>query len=226
MAQTTRGNVTAEDVLAAADAAPDTIPRGYASGYIVNETLDTTSYGTLSYAGTLTRLPVRPYTVTVDCTVGATALQATDDGSGYLRGYDIQGTIDYTTGAVVIEFTDDPGDGAIIYVSYHQDLEAATDIPKIISKLSTKGVFAHVYALKDTIGLESSYALRRRFGAIAEDEMASDLIAAINSELMNTVVYYANANYTGTVNWDNTKPTGVSYFDHEYADDYVFAKAA
>ena len=173
VAQTTRGNVTANDVLSSPDSAADTVPRGYASGYVVNESLDTTSYGSLSYSATLAALPVRPYTVTIDCTVGATALQATDDGSGYLRGYDIQGTIDYTTGAVVIEFSDDPGDGSVIYCSYHQDLEAADDIAKIVSRLTTKGVFAHVYALKDTIGLESSYALRRRFGTIAEDGIRS-----------------------------------------------------
>jgi len=146
---------------------------------------------------------------------GARTLTATDDGSGYLRGYDIQGTINYTTGAIVVECVDDPGDNNTIYAAYHQDFEAATDIPKIVSKLTTKGVFAHVYALKDTIGLESSYALRRRFGTIAEDEMATDLISAINSELMNTVVYIASQNYQGTVNWSNTQPSGVSYFEHK-----------
>jgi hypothetical protein len=153
VAQTTRGNVTADDTLTSPTAAGDVIPRGYASGYITGEVMDTTSYGTLSYSATLAALPVRPYTVTIDATVGGTALQATDDGSGFLKGYDIQGTIDYTTGAVVVEFTDDPGDGNSVTCSYHQDFEAADDIPKIISKLTTRGVFAHVYALKDTIGL-------------------------------------------------------------------------
>jgi hypothetical protein len=45
--------------------------------------------------------------------------------------------------------------------------------------------------------------------------MATDLISAINSELMNTVVYNANANYQGSVNWSNTQPSGVSYFEHK-----------
>jgi len=46
-------------------------------------------------------------------------------------------------------------------------------------------------------------------------EMATDLISAINSELMNTVVYTASQNYQGTVNWSNTPGTGVSYFEHK-----------
>jgi len=114
----------------------------------------------------------------------------------------------------------DPGDGNTIYVDYQQDLAAATDIPQIYMNLESDSIMACVYALKETIGLEASYALRRRFGMIAEDELASDLISAINAEVMNTLIYnlvnaHATWGATNSYNWTNTAGTGVSYFEHK-----------
>jgi len=177
----------------------------------------------------LANLPVRPYTVTVTLATAAGTLTATDNGAGQLVGYDIQGTIVYSTGAITVEVDDDPGDGYTIYVDYQQDLAAATDIPQIYMNLESDSIMACVYALKETIGLEASYALRRRFGMIAEDELASDLISAINAEVMNTLIYnlvnaHATWGATNSYTWSNTAGTGVSYFEHEEEDQLVCAR--
>lgn len=220
--QTTKGTVTDGDKIFDPRAAADSQPRGFANACVTGEVLDTTTYGQLTYGGTCANLPVRPHTVTVTVDRYGVTLTAEDDGAGVLRGYDIQGTIDYTLGVVVIEVDDNPEDGESILIAYQQDLAAATDIPQIYMQLETQSVDACVYALKDTIGLEASYALRRRFGMIAEDELASDLISAINAELMNTLVWNVDNAHTTwgatqSYTWSNTAPTGVSYFEHKKA---------
>lgn len=215
VAQTTRGGVTAGDSLYDALGATDGVPAGYTSDR-VTETEDSVD-GTTDYNITLSGVPMRPFQVNVTAPDGSGGqVTAQDNGEGLLIGYDCQGTINYQTGALVLNLANNPGaeTGGII-VEYSQDFEAAADLPKIIMKLATKSVNARVHALKDTIGLEQSYALRRRFGMIAEDEVATDLISAINSELMNTLVMRANGAAIGNVNFDKTAPSGVSYFEHK-----------
>lgn len=238
-AQTTRGNVTSGDIIASPQAPPDVLPYGYASARITAEQLVKTQNGVYVYttdsAGDieLSNTPVRKFTVRVYVTIGANTYEATDsEGDGILRGYGIQGaTIDYETGVIdTITLTPDPGAGEPwVYADYSQDMEGADDLPKVITALSTKAVNARVYALKDTIGLEQSYALRRRFGMIAEDEIATDLIAAINSELMTTLIRIAVANLPAgsTTDWDRTPPDGVSLFEHKmsFLDSVASAEA-
>lgn len=225
LSQTTRGNVTDGDKLFDPRAAADTHPREFASACQTRLSFeDTTAYGHLLYDYTVPAAlrPIRPYTVVVTMTTDAgVLLTATDDGNGYLIGYDIQGRVNYVNGGVAIELSDDPGDANTIYLDFQQDMAAATDIPQIYMNLESDSIMACVYALKETIGLEASYALRRRFGMIAEDELASDLIAAINAEIMNTCIYNlvnAHATWTPnvhTINWVNTAGAGVSYFEHK-----------
>ncbi len=88
-------------------------------------------------------------------------------------------------------------------------------------RLTTKSVNARVWALKDTIGLEQSYALRRRFGLIAEDEVATDLVSAINSEITRTLISIIEANSQGTATtFTRTPPAGVSFFEHKQTFPY------
>lgn len=95
-------------------------------------------------------------------------------------------------------------------------------------RLTTKSVNARVWALKDTIGLEQSYALRRRFGLIAEDEVATDLVSAINSEITRTLISIIEANTQGTnTTFTRTPPAGVSFFEHKqtFKDSLAIAEA-
>jgi hypothetical protein len=50
---------------------------------------------------------------------------------------------------------------------------------------------------------------------IAEDEVATDLVSAINSETVNTGIAQLAAKAIGNVNWSKTAPDGVSYFEHK-----------
>jgi len=211
IAQNTRGNVTAGDKIASAINFEDVAPVGYA-GDRVTEVAGTTVDGTTSYSFTLAGAPIRTQSVNIG--VGNLALPNMDDGLGNVLGRGLSGTINHATGAVTISLASNPGAGKLIAVTYATDFEASQDIPKIIFKLDTLSVNARVFALKDTIGLEQTYALRRRFGMISEDEVAKDLIAAINSEVMNTAVMQLAARAVGNTTWTKAAPDGVSYLEH------------
>lgn len=71
---------------------------GWAESDLYTEVLDVGD-GTKNYSGTLTKLPVAAFTVTI--TDGVQAL--TDDGTGVLSG-DGSGTVDYKSGEVTVEF--------------------------------------------------------------------------------------------------------------------------
>lgn len=212
IAQTTRGNVTAGQSFLNSDSQEDVTPIGYAADRYQVE-VDETVSGTQTYNITLPNTPLRKYVNSV--TIPELNLTCTDNGNGQLIGYDIQGTIDYETGAVVLTLANDPAGAYAVWATPVQDMEGATDIPKIQSRFSSKSVTAKVFALKETVGLEQSYAMRRRFGVIADDEIAIDLGAAINAELVNNAVSVLRQNAVGNVNWSKTAPTGVSYQDHK-----------
>jgi len=226
IAQTARAGVNIGDEFFNATNATDGVPPGYASERITGEVIEAaTTDAVLDYGSTLVALPLRPYTVEVTATTSGAPVTASDNGNGLLVGYDLQGTIDYVSGAIVVQYKENPGAGQTITCDYSQDLEAAADIPKVIMKLDTKQVNCRVYALKDTIGLEQSYALRRRFGMIAEDEIATDLISSINSELMNTLVGLASANAVGNYNWSRAPLTGTSFYEHKQSFKDALAEA-
>jgi len=71
-----------------------------------------------------------------------------------------------------------------------------------------------VYALKSTIGTLKAFALRKRFGQIAEDEMAIDLTNAINSEVFGDMARKMYSNAVGNTNWSSAIPSGISEADH------------
>lgn len=224
----TRGNVTADQVTMDSKAAVEVAPRRYANSCIEDEVVGTTQYGTNSYSTTLSYLPIRPFTVDVKVTFSGTTFTATDSkGDGYLHGYDVQGTINYTTGEITVELDTIHEDDVTIYASYAQDMEDADDIPQIYFELTTESVEACVWALKETIGLAAAYALRRRFGIIAEDELAQDLVTALNAEQMNQLIYqlstiHSSWDSSNSTTWSNTSPSGVSYFEHKQSlKDYI-----
>lgn len=148
VAQTTRGNITAGDNLARADAAPGSFPLGYASDQIT-ETVAVLVNAVTSYAGAVTAagLPLRPFKTSVTFTVASvvrTLEDARGDGTLVGAGGDF-GTINYTTGAITIETgaaqTPGVGDaGNAIAVTYATDFAQQTEIPKIVMRLTTKSV--------------------------------------------------------------------------------------
>ena len=222
VAQTTRGGVTAGDVMTTPNEMDPNIYDGY-SGDVATQILDTTAAGTLTYSGTVANAPIRKERVKV--TIAGLGLTAVDNGEGQLIGYDLQGTIDYTTGAITVEFRNDPGAGQDIVVETAQDFEAAPDIPKIIYQMKSKSIMSRVWALKSTVGLEQSYALKRRFGLIAEDEIASDIVSAVNSEMFNTAIKMMNAKAVGNTTFSRAVPSAVAESDHRQSLLYRITEA-
>ncbi len=225
IANTTRGAQTAGDEIFNPTAGGQNPLNGYSSDTL-QETVATTVDAQLSYSGNLANAPLRREKVFVTVDLGGgTVLNAKDDGAGYLIGYNLQGTIDYTTGAFVLEFSNNPGAGHDIIITSGSNFEAATDIPKVSFKLTTKQVQARVWALKDTIGMEQSYALKRRFGLTADDEMTKDLVASINSELSAEAIRKLAVAAKGNVNYSKSAPANVSDYDHRMGFKFKLADA-
>lgn len=223
VAASTRGGVNTGDVLSGPMAGDSYASDGYASSAVVGEAHGLTTDATVDYSFVLVNAPLRVGSVRIE--LAELGLVAQDNGAGQLIGFDIQGTVDYNSGAVTINLKGNPGDGHAITAAYQSDYEAAEDIPKILMKFTSKTVNARLWALKDTIGMQQSYALRRRFGMVAEDEVAQDLVAAINSEQMNAATRMLLSKAQGETTFQKTTPTGISYAEHKQAFKDALAQA-
>jgi len=203
VAQTTKGGTTTGQTIWDATGAPQTVLNGYSSDQQTVALGTTTAAATAVFTASSSLLPLRPQKVTVIYTQDSNRVgpvTATDDGNGNLVGAPFQlagggyatmvGTVNYATGVVDIFFFGfTPVNANTVNIAFEQVYEAATNIPQINFQLASKPVVANLFALKDTVGLEQSYAMRRRFGLIAEDELTKDLVASINSEIFNTLVF-------------------------------------
>jgi len=213
-AGTTKGAVTEGETLASPTSGATT-PSGYASNYIEGEVVGTgDTAGTTTFSATLAQAPVRSQTVKVTVS-GVANVFGQDDGNGNIIGAGVSGTIDYTTGAITLNFLNAPPAGAQILVSYQTNYELAEDIPSISTFWDSTSIMARVYALKGTIGMLQSFGMRKRFGIVAEDELAKDLVAEINAEVGGDLIRKLNANAPGSVTWSKTPPAGVSYYEHK-----------
>jgi hypothetical protein len=226
IAQTTKGNVTAGQKLSAGVGVADVQPEGFASDRPVGEEVAVSIVGAgQSYAYNVQNVPLRPHRV--DVSVSGTNLKGTDNGNGQITGYKLYGTVDYISGAISVTIVDDIGAGQKVLVSYSIDLEGATDIPKLVSQLDSKSVHADVFALKGTMGLEMGFAMRQRFGMSLAHEVAKDLVAAINKEMMGVAINKLVNAAPSNVNYDKIAPAGISYEDHKrtWKDKLMIAEA-
>jgi hypothetical protein len=223
VAATSKGGVQAGDVLSGPMGGDNYAADGYASSAVTGEAHGLTADTITDYSFVLVNTPLRVGSVRIE--LSEIGLTAQDNGAGQLIGFDIQGTVDYNTGAVTISLKANAGDGHAITASYSSDYEAADDIPKILMKFTSKTVNSRLWALKDTIGMQQSYALRRRFGMVAEDEVAQDLVAAINSEQMNAATRMLLAKAMGETTFQKSAPSGISYAEHKQSFKDALAQA-
>ena len=212
VAQDTRGNVTAGDAVMKVDGIEDTFPRDYAIDG-VSESPGSTAAATFVYNLNATEFPIRPYKFEV--LISNLGLRGFDDGEGVINGNGIFGTINYTTGAVTITLAADPGGVETITFNYQKDLELAPDLVKNIAKYRNKQVTADIWALKTTFGLLESFAINKRFGNFSEDELAQDLVSALNMEQMHKAITILLANLQGNTNFTVAAPAGISQRDHD-----------
>lgn len=218
VAQNTRGNVTEGDVLNTPFRAPDAYARGYANENL-GVTLTTTASGTTDYTGSIAGISatnsIRPNSFKVTATLPYLKVEASDDGKGNFFGVGIQGTINYTTGAWTIRFLDDPQDAVALTATYGQDFEAGAAYPRIIGQNQSTDIEAQIFVLGSEVGLFKSFAMKKRFGTIAEDEMITDLTNAITAEIGNTLIYNITQNVTGPIVQWSKSHTNYSWAEHK-----------
>lgn len=218
VAQATRGNVTAGQVLSDPRRVPDVYPQGYA-GEDVTVALGNTVSGTEDYAGTIAGIsgsnPIRPNSFRVRCALPYLAVDAQDDGKGNVFGVGVQGTVKYDTGEWKIRFLDDPLATAGLVAIYGADFEAGAPYAKINPINDTVSVEAQTFVLGTELGMFKGYQLKKRFGMVGEDQMIADLTNFMNKELGNYAIAHITGNVTGSmVQWSKSH-TGYSWAEHK-----------
>lgn len=197
-------------------------PRGYANNEVI-ETIGEGDGSEDSFAAVLSFNPTRNQFLQIF--VGG-ELVARDQGDlstrglGEIWGKGVSGTVTYATGAIELKFDEPVADTVVIEAKYQENYEAAEDIPKIESYWASKDIEAKVYALKATIGMLQQFTLQKEYGESAMDEMAKDLIRAVNTEIGGDMIRLYRAQAVGTTSFSRTPSAGVSFFDHkmEYFD--------
>ena len=206
------GNVTAGDILSAANQPPKA-QQGYASGKVTAEVIGTGNNTDVTFAGTLAQGTARKQSVKVSV-VGESAFYAEDNGEGVFVGRNlVSGTINYDTGAISITWAGAPVSGDIV-VDYHENFEVRTDLRQIDMRWTSQLVKAHPYALKGTVGMIQQYISEKRFGRNSAEDMARDLVAEINKEVGNDAIRKLVASAVGNVTFDAAAPSGVSDYAH------------
>lgn len=229
IADTARGNISPGDKILDSRSAITKYPESYSNDKLFDEVVGTGDGSATQFTVNLKNGPVRPQLVEVTMTpaAGSSAVSqvAKDyEADGILKGTGMYGTVDYETGVLNVEFATAPAAGSNIHVMYQTDFEAAENIPKILTKLESTTVKAEVFALRDTSGMLQSYAMRQRFGRSLDEEIATDLIAAINAEIMGRVARMASRYAMDTVTWKEQPLTGVSDADHRLSFKYKLAE--
>jgi hypothetical protein len=215
-AGTTKGDTTAGDTFVDPKTGVTT-PTSYSSNWVSELAYGTTN-GITSYTGySLTQLPIRKGSLRVKLTSSSNAA-GYDDQDGNIVGVDYTGasSVNYTTGAVTVVLAANPDNNDGITIEYQVNYELATDIPAIDSFFDSTQVTARVYALKGVTGMLQSYGMRKRFGMVAEDILAKNIVAQINAEIGGDLIGKLNTGAQGTTSWDKTPPAAaISYFEHK-----------
>jgi hypothetical protein len=225
IANTTKGNITAEQVLINAKAGQPVTPSGYSSNSVTLEVIAAvTGSGSSSVPiGTLNQLPIRPNTVSITVN-GFAGVYAKDDGHGALLGAGCWGSIDYTTGVVLMEFGTALS-AVDVYASYQVNVELATSIPSIRTVWRDQKVVCQIYALQGSIGMLQAFGVRKKFGHIVDDELASDLVIEMNAEVSGDLIKKMVAAAVGNTNFDLIKDAYVSETDHRAAFAFALSDA-
>jgi hypothetical protein len=215
------GNLSAGDVIVSVYGDYVT-PQGYTNAE-VSETIGTGNGTTTTFTATLAYKPIRPGTVVVR----AGNVNGQDyNYDGNIFGAGVHGTIDYKTGAISLTFDTAPASGVAVVVTYWGNVEdLSLGVKEINYELDTKQVRAKIYAVKGLVGLFKSWQIQKRFGLSAEEELAVDLVNALNSEILGDLIRKMKDALPSAVRWDVTPPTGTDYFLHYQTFKFFLAGA-
>lgn len=238
VAQNTRGNVTAGQIVSNPLQMPDVFPTNYASASAVKAHAYSASNGAQTGTGIALNGsqdlddPVNPQT----CFVFANAIfnagadtavfptMQSDPVSGNFSSavkvngtvYTCFGTVNYTNATFAYQFSADPSGQTDFYISFEVLQEVSTDIPKNILVMQAKPVTARFMALKSTWGFAENYMMQKRWNMNAEAEITRDLTAMVNNEVFNLVLSQIIGNVPSNANvpWGREPGSGVSYYEH------------
>jgi hypothetical protein len=215
------GNITAGDTIVSVYGDYVT-PQGYTNAEIT-ESIGTGDGEKVTFTATLAYKPIRPGTVVIQA---GTVTGQDYNYDGNIFGAGIQGTVDYQTGAIEVTFSEAPAEGVKVSATYWGNIEDLTlGVREISYELDTKQVRAKIYAVKGLVGLFKSWQLQKRFGISAEEELAADLVNALNSEILGDLIRKMNNALPATVSWSVTPPTGTDYFLHYQTFKFFLAAA-
>ncbi len=197
-------------------------PQGYTNAE-VSEVIGTGNGTATTFTGTLSYKPVRPGTVVVQA---GSVVGQDFNYDGNILGDGVRGTINYTTGAVSLTFATAPAAGVQVSVTYWGNIEdLSLGVKEINYELDTKQVRAKIYAVKGLIGLFKNWQIQKRFGISAEEELAVDLVNALNAEILGELIKKMRNALPATVSWNVTPPTGTDYFLHYQTFKFFLAGA-
>lgn len=234
-AASTRGNVTAGQLLLSPNAMPEVFPVNFSGNAVTAELGKTkTDAATVTFDGVLTadRLPMLPRTVTVGVAFAAGAEIAVDDGQGALIGKTFGGSLDYKTGRVILNFFTQPAEEANISIGYGHNLESTTpedknDEVEIEVDLKAVNVSAKMYALRAQLGIFKQFTMEQRFGIDGKERLAVRLTQELNNELTNeAIVKLINSCPADSKEtWNKTPKQGTTWIEHKLEFLDVIARA-
>lgn len=185
----------------------------YSSQNIENEVIG--SAGATDYTPTLGYGPIIPRTLVI--TDGSQIIR--DDGNGNLigdvgaTGSGITNTVDYLARTVSVRFGS--ATGAAVKASYQYNIEAALMLPEYGVSIRAEQITAQPRALATQWSQQVLNDIMADLGIDLEPTLIEAGARLIQMEKFKHVVNTLRNNATGgTVIFDNTAPTGVSYRDH------------
>lgn len=230
-ASNTRGNLTAGQTIVDPRTGVVT-PQGYAASGIAGEVVATGNGSLTTFSFVLAGKPIRSQTLKITVqdapTVYGEDVGPDGSGLGIILGRGVWGSVNYITGQVQLTFGVAVVDTKSIFATYQQNLELSADLPQIETFFDSRGVTAELFALKGTVGMFQSYGMKNRFGLLADEELARDLVVELNREMAGRAVRLLRANAVGSTVWDKTPPSAnVPYIDHKqtYMDSLLLAES-
>ncbi len=166
---------------------------------------------------------VRPGTLAITATVGASPVVVTDDANGGLVG--MVGTINYRTGALAITYTTEPDDATAISASYRWDSEGSNLLPQIDIQITTTSVDTERRAMEINYSEEAMFDVIQEMGVNLESDFVAATSANMNAETSNQLTLEAWAAAQVVATFDVTPPGGYATVEH-YQDFNITLNAA
>lgn len=189
VAKSTRGNVTAGQILAGGARAKEVYPVGYASDGVYNISLGTGNASDKTFTLNFNVKNIRPNYVTIELQKEGGTIIITDDGKGHLIGEDAYGTVNYTAGTGSLTLGTAPAATAHLIGHVATDFETdGSAIAKLNIEYDSRIVKAHTFALQADTSILASFISKKRLGIDANKRAVEVLQQQILREITNDAI--------------------------------------